>query len=166
MFQRSLILSLLLALLGAGSAPVWADDQQDLGTTPGDEVDVMTVEGGFAKPYTYERQAYGYDPEGIQYKENQAEDFQVVFVTSAPFTAGASFLLTSLASLATRNSFDVSGDYFWPFLGGTFVGAATIACISTLTNKYPPPPASSEYSMGLPPKPIVGLEVPLLCARF
>ena len=160
-----MMLFFLFSLL-AGSARLRADDQQDLGQTPGDEVDVMTVEGGFAKPYSYERQAYGYDPEGIEYKENQAEDFQVIFITSAPFTAGASFLLTSLASLATRNSFDVGGDYFWPFIGGAFLGATTIACVSTLTNKYPPPPASSEYSMAPTVKSARGFQVPVLSARF
>src|SRR5208282_762487 len=102
MFPKILTLSLIWTLAGAGFSPVWADDQQDLPTSSSDnEVDVMTIQGGFAKPYEYERQAYGYDPDGIDYHENQSEDFQVVFITSAPFTAGASFLLTSLASLVT-----------------------------------------------------------------
>lgn len=167
MFPRILTLSLILTLIGAGFSPVMADDQQDLPASSSDnEVDVMSIEGGFAKPYEYERQAYGYDPEGIDYHENQSEDFQVVFITSAPFAAGASFLLTSLASLATRNTFDVGGDYFWAFLGGTAVGATTIACVSTLSNKYPPPPASSEYSQ-LPQAPAsLAFKAPILTARF
>ena len=166
MFQRILILSLILVLNGAGFSPVFADDQQDMPTSPTDEVDVMTLTGGFAKPYEYERQAYGYDPEGIDYHENQSEDFQVVFITSAPFAAGASFLLTSLVSLATRNTFDVGGDYFWPFLGATAVGATTIACVSTLTNKYPPPSAASEYSQAPQVPHSMAFKTPLFTARF
>jgi hypothetical protein len=167
MFLRLLNLFLILAFIGTGSSPVWADDQQDMPrASSDDELDVMSLSGGFAKPYQYERQAYGYDPDGIEYHENQSEDFQVIFITSAPFAAGASFLLTSLASLVTRNSFDVGGDYFWAFLGGTAVGATSIACISTLTNKYPPPPASSEYSQGPQLPPSVALKVPVLTAQF
>lgn len=164
MFLKNLSLSIILTLAGAGLSPLWAEPNKD--QTASEDVDVMALQGGFAKPYEYERQAYGYDPEGIQYKENQSEDFQVVFITSAPFTAGASFLLTSLVSLATRNTFDVSGDYFWPFIGGTFVGCTTIACVSTLTNKYPPPPASAEYSLAPLPKPNQAFQLPLVTARF
>lgn len=167
MFPRILTLSLILTLAGAGFSPVWADDQQDLPASPSDnDVDVMTIQGGFAKPYEYERQAYGYDPDGIDYHENQSEDFQVVFITSAPFAAGASFLLTSLVSLATRNTFDVGGNYFWIFLGGTAVGATTIACVSTLTNNYPPPPASSEYSLAPQVQGPIAFKAPILTARF
>src|SRR5665213_2826989 len=57
-------------------------------------------QNAFVKPYEYERQALGYDPDGIIYRENQPEDFQVVFITSLPFAALASFTLTGLISLA------------------------------------------------------------------
>lgn len=140
------------------------------------EVDENVDGDGFAKPYEYERQAYGYDPEGVDYHENQPEDFQVILITSAPFTALASYGLTGLASLAIRNSFDVDGDYFIPFLAGTVVGSTTIACVSVLTNKYPPPAPSYV----LQPYPDQGLSlgsgqqasrplvfhVPLVSARF
>jgi hypothetical protein len=96
---------------------------------------------GFEKPYEYERQAMGYDPEGVEYKENQPEDFQVVFITSLPFTALASYGLTGLTSLVARGTFDVNGDYFLPVIIGTGVGSTTIACVSVLTNPYPPPTA-------------------------
>src|SRR5258708_2490575 len=112
-------------------------EAQTYSSTPSADVDNEAVTGGFDKPYEYERQAYGYDPEGVQYKENQAEDFQVVFISSLPFTAGASFLITSVISLVTVNNFGVGGDFFLPFLGGAFVSSTTIACVSTLTNKYP-----------------------------
>jgi hypothetical protein len=96
---------------------------------------------GFAKPYEYERQAYGYDPEGVDYKENQPEDFQVVFITSLPFTALASYGVTGLTSLAARGRFDVTDEYFLPFLIGTGVASTTIACVSVLSNPYPAPQA-------------------------
>src|SRR5665213_2314068 len=60
----------------------------------------ISDQNAFVKPYEYERQALGYDPDGIIYRENQPEDFQVVFITSLPFAALASFGLTGLTSLA------------------------------------------------------------------
>ncbi len=120
---------------------------------------------GFAKPYEYERQAYGYDPEGVEYNENQTEDFQVVFITSMPFTALASFCLTGVVSLAARNNFSVNGDYFWPFLAGVVGGSTTIACVSVLTNRYPPP-SSQYYVQESPNKPMLACQIPLVTARF
>lgn len=117
---------------------------------------------GFAKPYAYERQALGYDPEGVEYRQNQAEDFQVVFITSLPFTALASYGLTGLASLAFRNSFEVNGDYFIPFVAGALAGSTAVACVSVLTNKYPPPSASLPAS----PAGTLVFSAPLVEARF
>jgi len=144
MSLRSLCFCFFLAsYLGFGGSAARAQ------TTPSSNSNLThdaPVTDGFAKPYEFERQAYGYDPEGIEYKENQAEDFQVVFISSAPFAAAASYGLTGLVSLIVRNQFQINGDYFVPFVAGTVVGATAVAFISVLTNKYPPPPASSAYS--------------------
>jgi hypothetical protein len=118
---------------------------------------------GFEKPYAYERQANGYDPEGVDYKENQAEDFQVIFITSLPFTALASYGLTGLASLSTRGTFDVNGDFFLPFLIGTGLGSATIACVSVLSNPYPAPVAWDPHPPGLNR---LALQMPVATLRF
>jgi hypothetical protein len=162
MFSRVLNLLLILSLLGAGLPSILM--AQDMGPVIIPEED-LNVKGGFAKPYEYERQAYGYDPDGIEYKENQAEDFQVVFISSTPFTALGSFGLTGLVSLFTRRSFDVGGDYFWPFLGGIAIGSTTIACVSVLSNPYPPP-ASTTYVEGKPVLPPEICQVPLITAKF
>lgn len=158
---RLFLLSLFILGLVLKPSFAWAQDKAQ----PDDDIDYSTLSGGFVKPYEYERQAYGYDPEGVEYKENQAEDFQVIFITSVPFTAGASYILTSLVSLATRGSFDVSGNYFLPFIGGIAVGSTTIACVSTLTNKYPPP-GSTTYVETQPPPSSLAFKVPLVSARF
>jgi hypothetical protein len=161
MFTR---LFLFLLLFGGASVFSKAEAQAyypNASTDAGDQ----PVTGGFAKPYEYERQAYGYDPEGVTYKENQAEDFQVVFITALPFTAGASFLITSAISLTTTNNFGVGGDFFLPFLASTVVGATTIACISTLTNKYPPP-TSSSYVEGEPLDKPLAFNMPIITAKF
>ena len=132
---------LALFFLSLGPKPLRAQvTSQGVTASEGQEASSIT---GIEKPYEYERQAYGYDPEGVEYKQNQPEDFTVVFISSAPFTALASYGLTGLASLAFHGHFGVEGDYFLPFLAVTFVGSATIACASVLTNKYPAPPPLS-----------------------
>jgi hypothetical protein len=163
MFSRFLTFFLTVTFFGMGLSS-WGLAQSSTPSSVSNQGD-EPVTGGFVKPYEYERQAYGYDPEGVEYKENQAEDFQVVFISSMPFTALASFGLTGLVSLTTRNSFDVGGDYFYAFLGGILVGSTTIACVSTLTNKYPPPPSPFhvEGKTALPP---LICQVPLITARF
>src|SRR5581483_5231322 len=123
------------------------------------------AQGGFEKPYEYERQAYGYDPEGVDYKENQPEDFQVIFISSLPFTALASFGLTGLVSLAARGNFGVGGDYFMPFLILTGTGSTAIACVSVLTNKYPPPPSES-YVENTPNFKTLAFDVTLVTMKF
>ncbi len=162
MFQRVFHLSLLLALFGVCPALSWAQlsipDQKS-------SLDEALSQGGFAKPYEYERQAYGYDPEGVDYHENQSEDFQVIFITSAPFAAGASFLVTGMVSLASTGNFQVGGDYFLPFLGLTLAGTTTIACVSVLTNKYPPP-GTTTYVETSPTPRHLAFDVPLVTARF
>jgi hypothetical protein len=121
--------------------------------------------GGFAKPYEYERQAYGYDPEGVDYKENQPEDFQVIFITSLPFTTLASFGITGLVSLAAQGQFGVGGNYFLPFVVAAGLGATTVACVSVLTNKYPPPESSTYVENSSASQPLA-FKIPLLTMKF
>jgi len=164
MFLRVTFTFLLaLSLLGFGLKPGWAQ-MTSQGVPASDEVESSNTTG-VEKPYKYERQAYGYDPEGVEYKQNQIEDFQVVFISSAPFTALASFGLTGLASLAFTGNFGVGGDYFLPFLAGAFIGSTTIACVSVLTNKYPaPPPISLTASQ--PSLPLEMVRLNLISAQF
>jgi len=135
-----------------------------LNPTSDDEEDSKTTTA-IVKPYEYEREAYGYDPSGIDYKENQAEDFQVIFITSAPFTALASFGITGFVSMISNGNFGVGGNYFLPFLGGILVGSTTIACVSVLTNKYPPPPSPFVTQSG-PSLPPLAFRMDLLSAKF
>ena len=162
MFSRNPI-PCFLFLASLWVFPMTAQAQMFIPDEHTSPLDDTFSEGGFAKPYEYERKAYGYDPSGVTYHENQSEDFQVIFITSLPFTAGASFLLTGLASTALTGNFQVGGDYFLPFLGLTFLGSTTVACVSVLTNKYPPPDAFTEE----PNRPRrLALEVPLITAKF
>lgn len=164
MINRNLISLVLFSLfLSVHPTRGWA--QLALPADNSSIYDDTEINGGFAKPYTYERKAYGYDPEGVDYHESQSEDFQVIFISSMPFTAGASFLLTGLTSLALDGNFQVGGDYFLPFLGGTFVGATTIACVSVLTNPYPPPGAITYLGGPAPSRSFV-FSVPLITAKF
>ena len=160
MFSRKFFTILLLGIV-LGTSSSWAQSDSTPPVTPENDEGVTA---GFAKPYEYERQAQGYDPEGIEYKENQAEDFQVVFVTSLPFTALASFGITGLVSLVTQNNFGVGGSYFIPFLAGAAVGSTTIACVSVFTNKYPPPAQKSFVEANHPLE--LALQIPLLRAEF
>jgi hypothetical protein len=157
------IFFLVLSLTALGIMPALAQ-MTSQGVPASDEQEPTSLTG-VEKPFEYERQAYGYDPEGIEYKENQPEDFQVVFVSSVPFTALASYGITGLASLAFTGNFGVGGDYFLPFLACTFIGSTTIACVSVLTNKYPAPPPLSVSEA----KPHLSNElvrVDLVSARF
>ncbi|MGH7738540.1 MAG: hypothetical protein ACREL1_00190 [bacterium] len=155
--MKPLFLAIFLLFL---STPLWA---QSFIPTPPPAKDTSNL--GFAKPYEYERQAYGYDPDGVQYKENQAEDFQVIFITSAPFAALASMGLTGLASTLISGKFEISGPYFIPFLAGTVAGATTAACVSVLTNPYPAPDAQPVLSEAAKPERLV-LAFPIVAAYF
>ena len=160
MYIRFLAILVSILLLGlSGFSPIWAQ------TDTSAQKKETSTDTGFEKPYEYERKAYGYDPEGVGYHENQAEDFQVIFITSMPFTALASYGLTGLASLAFRNSFDVQGDYLIPFIAGTLAGSTAVACFSVLTNKYPPP-ASPTYTENTMEQQPLALKLPLVEARF
>jgi hypothetical protein len=124
-----------------------------------------TSKMGFERPYEYERQAYGYDPNGVQYKENQLEDFQVVFISSAPFAALASAGLTGLTSTCVEGKFDLNGPYLIAFIAGTVVGAGAMACISVLSNKYPAPDEDPVLSSSAKPRRLV-FAWPILTAQF
>jgi hypothetical protein len=178
MFYRAIFSIILLTAL---ATPVGLYAQSKSDATYDEEGDEMIQTGGFAKPYEYERQAYGYDPEGVEYHENQPEDFQIIFITSLPFTALASFCLTGLTSLALNHSFSVGGNYFIPFVAATALGSTTIACVSVLTNKYPPPGSdtysqnsqtelalSMSYTLGnaSPALRPVAFNLPLITAKF
>ena len=164
MFSRkSLYPILLFVLLGACPLVGWSQlSIPDETISPMDEI---LSHCGFAKPYEYERQAYGYDPEGVEYHENQPEDFQVIFITSAPFVAGASFLLTGMTSLAMNGNFQVGGNYFLPFLGLTLAGTTTVACVSVLSNPYPPP-GTTTYVGNMQTERSLAFNLPLITARF
>ncbi|HEY5037786.1 MAG TPA: hypothetical protein VIJ93_01795 [bacterium] len=162
MFSRSLTLFLFITSMTVSSLG-WAQSVT-LNPTSDDEEDSKTTTA-IVKPYEYEREAYGYDPSGIDYKENQAEDFQVIFITSAPFTALASFGITGFVSMISNGNFGVGGNYFLPFLGGILVGSTTIACVSVLTNKYPPPPSPFVTQSG-PSLPPLAFRMDLLSAKF
>jgi hypothetical protein len=163
MFSRLFPLLLIVLLLGMGlPSKVHADGW---GTNPDPDAEDENVKGGFAPPYEYERQAYGYDPEGVTYKENQAEDFQVIFITATPFTAMASFVLYGTVSLVNDGTFGIGGDLFLPFVGTALAGSTAIACISVLTNPYPPPNQTTFSENQNQPK-ALAFEVPLVTAKF
>ncbi len=162
MFLRLSIL-FFIATLALVPAAGWA--QLAIPAEGANPLDETLGQSGFAKPFEYERQAYGYDPEGLEYKENQLEDFQVIFFSSAPFAAGASFLLTAAASLALTGNFQVGGNYFWAFLGLAFAGTTTISCVSVLTNPYPPP-GTTTYVQNPDASREVAFQLPLLTAKF
>lgn len=148
-------------------APVFRGFAADLSPRPNPAVDSDEDQPPppFSKPYEYERQAYGYDPDGIEYHENEAEDLQVIFVSSLPFTALASYGLTGLASLAFQGNFGVNGNYFIPFVMGALGGAAAVAGLSVLTNKYPPP-APDKAAEAFQPMPSLVFQADLLTAKF
>ncbi len=125
----------------------------------------LSDQNSFVKPYEYEREALGYDPDGIIYRENQPEDFQVVFITAMPFSALASFGLTGLTSVLFQGQFSVGGDFFWPFVGGVVAGAAIVASVSVLSNPYPPPENNSIVELPGARQSLV-FSVPLVTARF
>lgn len=158
MFSRIFTLLLLALLLGV-SLPSICKAQ-----ALSDEDDV-NITGGFAKPYEYERQAYGYDPEGVEYKENKVEDFQVIFITATPFTALASFGLFGTISLFTQGSFGLGNTYFIPFICTSLAGSTAIACISVLPNSYPPPHQINFSDNQIQPK-ALAFQVPLVTAHF
>ena len=162
MFSRLLTLFTILILMGFG-LPHICNAQSAHSAAVTDEEDPNVV-NGFAPPYEYEREANGYDPEGVEYKENKVEDFQVVFITATPFTAFASFGVWATIGLFTNGTFTV-GDNFWYFVGTALAGSTTVACVSVLSNNYPPPHQTTFSDNSLQPK-ALAFVVPLLTAQF
>jgi hypothetical protein len=118
---------LLLAVLLSAPVGLWAEP------TP-----TPTPDPGFEKPLAAEREANGYDPEGMEYRQNKLEDFQVVFVESAPFAALASYGLTVLVSYANRRTIKLDKTYFACFIGGTVLLSAGAAYYHVSGKPYPP----------------------------
>jgi hypothetical protein len=170
--SQNLLLTTLVFLLISPLAG-YADEINNLDPNPPSKPMVadqpseeeLSDQNSFVKPYEYERQALGYDPDGIIYRENQPEDFQVVFITSLPFAALASFGLTGLTSLILEGQFSVGGNFFLPFVGGMAVGATTVACVSVLSNSYPPPDTNSIVELPNSQRSLA-FSVPLMTARF
>ncbi|HXL73043.1 MAG TPA: hypothetical protein VN963_05390 [bacterium] len=164
---------MIFALLLICPWAVYADEINNLDPNPPSKPMVagqpseeeLSDQNAFVKPYEYERQALGYDPDGIIYRENQPEDFQVVFITSLPFAALASFGLTGLTSMIVQGQFSVGGSFFLPFLGGMAIGATTVACVSVLSNPYPPPDTNSIVELPNAQRSLAFL-LPLMTARF
>lgn len=154
--SRSIALLMALFFMFAPALSLAKDEPKE-----GDEAPVT----GYEKPYAGEREALGFDPEGIEYKQNRVEDFQVVLVSAAPWAAIFSYGTTALVSKANRGTFKVDGSYSKFFLYGTVAGAALIATVSVVGPKYQPAPGAS-----LPPSPRTlvynGWRVPLAVARF
>jgi hypothetical protein len=150
---------ILAAALAAGSALSYAAGDRDEAAS--EEAPVT----GFEKPYAAEREAFGFDPEGVEYKQNRLEDFQVILLSSAPWAALFSFSVTSLVSKIDRGTFKMDKGYSKAFLYGTVAGAAAIATLSVAGPKYNPPPMGA-----LPPPPrtlvYAGPIVTVLKAQF
>jgi hypothetical protein len=91
----------------------------------------------YEKPASAELEANGFDPEGAEYHQNKIEDFQVVFVESAPFAAILSYGLTSLVSYATRRSIKMDKKTFPFFIGGTVLLASGAAYYSVYGRSEP-----------------------------
>jgi hypothetical protein len=92
----------------------------------------------YEKPLAAEREANGYDPEGVEYKQNRLEDFQVVFVETAPFAFLLSYGLTALASYAINGSAKMD-KHNTPYLAaGTLLLAGGAAYLSVSGKPYDP----------------------------
>jgi len=123
-------LRILLAVLFFAPTLLWAEPT----ATP-------TPATVYEKPAAAEREANGFDPEGVDYHQNKIEDFQIVFVETAPFAAILSYGLTSLVSYATRRTIKMDKKTFPFFIGGTGLMAAGAAYYSVSGPAYSPKPA-------------------------
>jgi hypothetical protein len=91
----------------------------------------------YEKPAVAEREANGFDPEGTEYRQNRLEDFQVVFVETAPFAALLSYGLTTLVSYASRGKAKMDKNTLPFFIGGTVLMASGAAYYSVSGKAYP-----------------------------
>ncbi|GEM_PF-3022777 len=110
------------------------------------------VPAGFEKPAAEERIAYGFDPEGIEYRENKTEDFQIFFIESAPFAGALSYGGAALTSLAIRGTGKINKGYFIGFIVSTLVLSTLSATYSVSGKRYvKPAPQASLSESALPP---------------
>jgi len=119
-------LQLILAVVLLGPACVWADP------TP-----IPTATTVYEKPAAAEREANGFDPEGVEYHQNKLEDFQIVFVETAPFAALVSYGLTTLISFASTKSAKMNKKDMPFFIGGTVLLSGGAAYYSVSGKPYP-----------------------------
>jgi hypothetical protein len=111
-----------------------------------------TVPAGFEKPAAEEQVAYGFDPAGIEYRENKTEDFQIFLVESAPFAGAISYGGAALTSLARRGTGKVDKGYFIGFIVSTLVLSALSATYSVSGKRYvKTAPQASLTDSALPP---------------
>jgi hypothetical protein len=99
---------------------------------------IATPETVYEKPAVAEREANGFDPEGVEYHQNRLEDFQIVFVESAPFAALLCYGLTTLISYAGRGKAKMDKKTFPFFIGGTVLLASGAAYYSVSGKAYSP----------------------------
>ena len=118
-------LRILLAVLFFVPTLLWAEPTPT--ATPGTD---------YEKPAVAEREANGFDPEGTEYRQNRLEDFQVVFVETAPFAALLSYGLTTLVSYASRGKAKMDKKTFPFFIGGTVLLATGAAYYSVSGKPY------------------------------
>jgi hypothetical protein len=118
---------------------------------------------GYEKPENAEREFYGYDPEGLEYRENRTEDFQVIFIETAPFAALLSFGTSALVSVASRGKVSVNGGYLAGAVVSTLVISGTVAYVSVKGKPYPPP---ASLSMDPPVSSALAFRFPLVQMRF
>ncbi len=130
-----------MAFLLLLSTPLaWAEEEGSSGR------DLSAEETGFEKPEAAERAAYGYDPLGVEYRQNRIEDFQVIFVEAAPFAGLLSFGLAALASYVGQGRVQLKGAYLGGAVLGTAALSTAVALVSVSGKPYPPPDLRAEMT--------------------
>jgi len=136
---------------GPGSGPAVSPAGSAPASSPGGPASPV-VPAGFEKPAAEERIAYGFDPAGIEYRENKTEDFQIFFVESAPFAGALSYGGAVLTSLARRGTSKVNRGYFIGFIVSTLVLSTLSATYSISGKRYvKPAPQAALSDSALPP---------------
>jgi hypothetical protein len=156
--QVTLLGALLLFMV---ASPLWAQFASD--PVPTSTPQPSSSSSGYEKPAAAEREFFGYDPEGVEYRENRVEDFQVIFIETAPFAALLSFGTSALVSVISRGKVSVSGGYLVGATMGTVLLSGTVAYVSIKGKPYPPPDSLAMDS----PQPLrLAFRVPLVQMRF
>jgi hypothetical protein len=146
-------LCLLLAVLLTAPAVLWAEP------TP-----TPTPDLGFEKPLSAEREANGFDPEGMEYRQNRLEDFQIIFIETAPFAALVSYGLTALVSYSNRRTAKLDKTYFACFIGGTVLLSAGAAYYAVSGKPYPP--KTPDMALLVPPNRLAAFQTELFRYSF